>query len=363
MSTPPARASRILTRKPIQAGGIVRRAVLFGVLSGVLSGVLGACGGQAEQPPPEIAAAASIRAAAPEDHGHETAGYPRSLLGHDGVQVRLAAPPRRVVPASAGLVDLACSLLPPERLAGLPGQALAYSSLRDEASPYLQRPRFEVYAAEPVLGLRPDLVLADAWQSRETTESLRGAGVPVLVLGQLERSAQAESALRLLAEAFGTEDACDVVLAQLRARTDALAATGATRRGWRALSYVNGGTGGWVAGAGTTPDEWITMTGMTNAAAAWQGHARCSFEQLLELDPDLIVVSGRAAYDDMSGTAGLLRSEPALASLAALRGERVIVLDAWLYNTLGLHSVAAAEALARAADRAMATDAAGGDGR
>jgi ABC-type Fe3+-hydroxamate transport system substrate-binding protein len=257
------------------------------------------------------------------------------------------------VPASAGLVDLACALLPPERIAGLPGQALAYSGLRDPESPYRSRPQFEVYAAEPVLALEPDLVLADVWQARETTDRLREVGVPVLVLGRLERLDEAERALRLLAEAFGTEPECAAVLADLHARAQALRAGGGHRAGWRALSYVNGGTGGWVAGAGTTPDEWITLTGMTNAAEDYDGHARCSFEQLLALDPDLIVVSGRAAYDDMGGTAGLLRGESVLAGLSAVHADRIVVLDAWLYNTLGLYSVRAAEALAAAADAVM----------
>jgi iron complex transport system substrate-binding protein len=292
-----------------------------------------------------------------------SAGFPRSVTGADGAELSLPSPPRRVVPASAGLVDLACALLPPERLAGLPGQALAYSSLRDASSPYLQRPRFEVYAAEPVLALQPDLVLADAWQSAETTERLRAAGVPVLVLGRFERLEQAGEALRLLARALGTGRACGDVLDDLRARAQALVDGGAHRRGWRALSYVNGGTGGWVAGAGTTPDEWITLTGMTNAGAGFEGHARCSFEQLLELDPDLIVVSGRAAYDDMAGTAGLLRRERVLAGLSAVRRDRIVVLEAWLYNTLGLHSVLAAEALAGQADAVMGAGPGGGGAR
>ncbi|MHC5209354.1 MAG: ABC transporter substrate-binding protein [Planctomycetota bacterium] len=341
MPTLPARA-------PSCRQGVFRESVLAALLAAAMG-----CGTGGDSPAADAAASRMPDASS----GETDYGYPRTLTGSDGVALRLAAPPRRIVPASAGLVDLACALLPPERLAGLPGQALAYSSLRDEASPYLARPRFEVYNAEAVLALEPDLVLADVWQARETTERLRGAGVPVLVLDSLERLEQAEEALGLLASAFGTEAACAAYLADLRARADALGASSAHRREWRALSYVNGGTGGWVAGAGTTPDEWITLTGMRNAAAGLDGHARCSFEQLLELDPDLIVVSGRAAYDDMGGTAGLLRREAVLADLVAVREERIVVLDAWLYNTLGLHSVDAAEVLAESADAVM-TDAA-----
>jgi iron complex transport system substrate-binding protein len=356
MPIPPARATRPPERAP-HAFRAVRLAALT-----VLIAACCACGRDGEAEATAGTAAGAGTVAARPDAAPSPEGFPRTLLSFDGVELRLTAPPRRVVPASAGLVDLACALLPPERLAGLPGQALAYSSLRDESSPYLQRPRFEVYNAESVLGLAPDLVLADAWAARETTERLRAAGVPVLVLGQLERLDQAGEALLLLGSAFDAEAAAELLLADLRARADALREGGGPRRAWRALSYVNGGTGGWVAGAGTTPDEWITLTGMRNAAGGLQGHARCNFEQLLLLDPDLIVVSGRAAYDDMGGTAGLLRSEPALAGLGAVRAGRIVVLDAWLYNTLGLHAVTAAETLAAAADALMAAPAGAGGG-
>ena len=65
----------------------------------------------------------------------------------------------------------------------------------------------------------------------------------------------------------------------------------------------------------------------------------------------------------MGGTAGLLREESVLAELVAVREQRIVVLDAWLYNTLGLHSVHAAEALAVAADAVMGVSAAEGDAR
>ncbi len=265
---------------------------------------------------------------------------------------RVAGPPQAVVAASSGVVDLLCALLPPERIAGLPAQARDYSGRRQADDPYLARPSFELYAAEPILALRPDLVVSDRWGLAETSARLREAGLAVLELGSLETLPQVEQALVQLGEALHATETARQVAGSLRARAAHLVQRGSAWSGRRALAFSHGGTGGWVAGRGTSADTFITLAGLTNAAAesGIDGHARCSFEQLLVLDPDLIIVSGRADWDDLSSAARLLRSEPALARLQAVRHDRIVVLEAWLYSTVGPHLVTAAEALAAAVE-------------
>src|SRR5262245_13882165 len=93
-----------------------------------------------------------------------------------------AGPPQRIVPVRATAVDMVCALVAPERIAGLPSQALEYSTLHDADAALRARVKFDAYVAEPVLALEPDLVVIDPWQAPETTERLRGAGLRVLVL-------------------------------------------------------------------------------------------------------------------------------------------------------------------------------------
>jgi iron complex transport system substrate-binding protein len=248
------------------------------------------------------------------------------------------------------LVDLVTALVPPERIAALPRQALAFSGLRDASSPYLARPQFEVYTAEPLLALQPDLVVADRWQAADTGQRLREAGIAVLEVGRMERLSEVRATLRLLADATDTQAACDALLADMDARLAALAASAPRRAGLRALAYTNGGTGGWVAGGGTTADEWITLAGLANAAADKRSHVRFTFEELLLLDPDVIVVSSQQGAGGDGGTSALLRGEPALASLRAVRQDFIVPMPAWLYDTISQHIVTAAEVLAAGVD-------------
>ena len=276
---------------------------------------------------------------------------------HETPVTAAAGPPQRIVPASAGVVDLVAALVPPERIAGLPSQALFFSAAgaRPADPALLERPRFQAYAAEPILALAPDLVVCDRWSRADTTERLREAGVTVLELDDLESLSSVRAALLQLGERLGAQDACAATLADLDARSKRLADGAAHRAGWRALAYSNGGGGGWAAGAGTTADEWIRLAGLRNAGAEGGrvGHVRCSFEELLALDPDLIVVSDRADGGGEGVSARILREEPGLANLRAVRLDRILVLEAWLFSGIGPQIVTAAETLAPLADAAM----------
>ncbi len=308
----------------------------LGSLGVVVGGVSSACR-------PGAGDRAAGDAAAPDPGAADPAGA-------DGG--RPGPAPRRIIPASAGLADLVCALVPPERIAALPSQVRDYSGLRDGGERYLERPEFDVFATESVLAFGPDLVITDPWQNVATSDRLREAGVPVLVAGPTETLADVRAALRGLAEALGADEAGARVQADLDGRLAALAAGAPRRAGLRALAYSNGGTGGWAVGAGTAGDEWIRLAGCVNAAAAAgrAGHGRCSFEELLALDPDVLVVPGTLADGELSATARLLRDEPALRTLRALGAGAVVILPPWLFDTVSQHIVTAAETLAAAID-------------
>jgi iron complex transport system substrate-binding protein len=349
MTMPCRSASRALPALPATPPALLAAGLILAL--GALAAGLAGCGpdgpGLADSEVDEATLAA----------GDAAVGFPRRIVLPGGGELLLEAAPQRLVPASSAAVDLLLALVPPERLAGLPGQALDFSALADrgpEDTDALTRPRFKVYAAEPLLALDPDLVLADGWQLADTTQRLREAGVPVLELRALESLDDVRATLLLLGSICDEQPRARAVVADLDARVEALARTADRRAGATVLAYSNGGSGGWLAGAGTCADEWIRLAGLRNAAADRVGHQRCSFEELLVLDPDLIVVSGPSSYDGKGATERLLREEPALAGLRALAGGRIIALPAWLYDTVSQNMVTAAEALARGADAALA---------
>jgi iron complex transport system substrate-binding protein len=263
-----------------------------------------------------------------------------------GAPARAALAARRVVPASATAVDLVAALVEPARIAGVPEQALEYSVLHDAGEEHAAIPRFEAYLAEPVLALRPDLVVIDPWQAPETTARLRRTGVDVLALPEIRGWADARRALEIAGARLGEADRARELVAALEARIARLRERAASRPQLRALAYSNFGGAGSSAGSGTTVDAMFELAGLRNALAerGTGGHVGLTFEELLGLDPDVIVVSRPLkmpegpAGDRGGASERLLYSEPRLASLRAVAERRVVALPAWLYAT-GSHEI------------------------
>jgi iron complex transport system substrate-binding protein len=273
-----------------------------------------------------------------------------------------ASTPQRIVPASATAVDLVAALVPPERVAGFPEQALEYSTLHAGDPRFDRAARFNAYLAEPVLALDPDLVVIDPWQAPETTARLREAGIRVLVVPEIHSWPQARAALEMLAGELDARAAGGALLADLDSRVAALRQHGAAGPKLRALCYSNYGAAGSTAGAETTLDEVMRLAGLSNAVAdlGRVGHGGIDFELLLVLDPDVIVTSlplkmeAGPAGDRGGASAQLLYGEPSLAQLRAVREKRIVSLPAWLFATGSHEIVHAAEELSAQVDALLA---------
>lgn len=291
-------------------------------------------------------------------------GYPRDVDLGNGRTFHVANRPERIVAASARLIDFAAALVPPERIAGFAVQAVEYTTFDQNAGQYLARPSFRDYYAEPVMALEPDLVLADPWQSIDTRVRLEAAGIAVLVLPDAVTIDEMIARLELLGRALGAEDRAKVVTEELRSRVRVLAERAAAQPRLRALSYSNFGSQGYSAGARTTIDEILRMAGLENVLTSRgiEGHVTITFEQLIDFDPDAIVLSeplnaptGHAG-DRGGASETLLLTEESLAELRAVQGRRFLRLPAGLFASGSQGIVAAAEWLAREVDALRARD-------
>lgn len=268
--------------------------------------------------------------------------------------VSATARPERIVAASATAVDIVVTLAGLERMVGVPAQALEYSVLHEGRPEPRAITRFEAYLAEPVLALRPDLVVIDPWQAPETTAQLHAVGVEVLTLPTVRNFSDAREALVVASAALKDAELSTRALADFDRRIEALRAQGRQRK-LRGLAYSNFGGAGSTAGRDTTVDALFEVLGIVNQVAqrGTVGHAGMTFEDLLAFDPDLILVSeplrmGEGPSGDRGGAAErILRGEPSLAGLRALREDRVVSLPAWLFATGSHELVTAAEELAR----------------
>jgi len=267
--------------------------------------------------------------------------------------------PQRIVPGNTAAAEFLATILGDEgapHFAALPEQVDAYSNLDFTKAPWSSIARFSRYEPEPLITLRPDLVVTHAWQSADTTQILRGQGIAVLVLDSARGYEDIRGQLASLGEALGAGDRATRAVAALDERIAKLGSSVGRRAGLRVLEYSNDGTGGWTAGLDTTADAMIRLAGMRNAAAeaSLHGHTRLDSERLLLIDPDVLVVGSPARDETGSPTKGVLEGVAEYSSLAAVKHGRIVVLPAALLSSDSPCLVDAAERLAAEVDLVLA---------
>ena len=162
--------------------------------------------------------------------------------------------------------------------------------------------------AEDVLLIRPDIVVASAFDKRSTRELLKAKGLHLVELAVPKTLDEARQQIREAGDITGHPDRAAVEIARLDAAL-ARARRAVSERHYRVLPLSRRG---WVAGSDSFVGSLLGETGLRSAAGdlgfAFGGFA--SLEAIVNLRPDFIVVSqaGDTAKDD--GQAFLLH--PAL---------------------------------------------------
>jgi iron complex transport system substrate-binding protein len=162
--------------------------------------------------------------------------------------------------------------------------------------------------AEDVLLIRPDIVVASAFDKRSTRELLKAKGLRLAELTVPRTLEEARQQIREVGDLIGHPDRATAEIARLDAAL-ARARRAVSERHYRVLPLSRRG---WVAGSDSFVGSLLGETGLRSAAGdlgfAFGGFA--SLEAIVKLRPDFIVVSqaGDRARDD--GQAFLLH--PAL---------------------------------------------------
>lgn len=262
-----------------------------------------------------------------------------------GSTVRVPERAVRIAAGNVGTLELALGIVPMERFAAVPAEGYEYSVLGDDPALLDGKLQYATFEAEAVLAGDPDLVLASDWQALETCSALERAGVPVIRVPTPASWSDLEATLRDLGAVLGEPAAAEQICAALAARRKALLARAKPYAQLRALVYSNYGAGGATAAKGSTWEAIFTAAGLKNAAtvAGMAGHPTLDLEALIDLDPDILVLS-----NDVTGEATLaeLRALPPGSGLRPLApGGLILRLPQTLFATSSQHMLDAAESL------------------
>jgi iron complex transport system substrate-binding protein len=201
---------------------------------------------------------------------------------------------------------------------------------------------------EHLLSLRPDLVLAVPGVGEAPSE-LGPYGIPVLVLAPRDLEGVYRN-IELLGAVLRVPDSARALTRALRGRVAAVRARVAGARRPRVFYEVDGvdPVRPFTAGPGTFVHELLELAGAENVAAAARGAwPQLSLEQLLKMDPEIVLLGDTLGVNHPQTPEMVLR-RPGWERLTAIRRRAVRTVDGTLVTRPGPRIAGGLEAMARA---------------
>lgn len=253
--------------------------------------------------------------------------------------------PMRIVAANTGAADILSEMIDPKRLAAVPAQVEDYASDPAFWKTHAAIPRFEKFHAESILGFRPDLVISSAFQDGVTAAAIEQQHVPILFLKDFESLDGIRNSIDSVGKTVNAQAEAQKMLAKFDAELKTVAVALKGKLPVSVIVYSNFGTG-YTVGSGVCQDDILTRAGGRNLAAehGMKGNAPITFEQLLRIDPEFIVVAGDDGLN--SPQAKLLLNEPALKELRAVKNRKIAVVHQRWFDALSQYAVFAVKEIA-----------------
>jgi len=237
-----------------------------------------------------------------------------------GRPVRIESTPERIISLGPSITEIIFALDLGDRLVGVtdycdyPEEA---KSIERVGSPF---PGFNM---ERIVALEPDLVVSVAGL---IVQQLEQVGVTVVVIQPRDING-IYSDIQLVGQLSDKRDKAEKLVASLRKRVDAVIAKNSVAAGKPTVFYEVDGSWNannpWTTGYATFQDDLINLAGGTNIAAGRSGWYEMSIEEILNTDPDLIVLE-----DYQYGvTPDSIASRAGWSSLTAVKKGRVYPIE------------------------------------
>jgi len=248
------------------------------------------------------------------------------LTDQTGRQVQVPSSPQRVVALAPSLTECVYALDRGNRLVGV-------SANSDYPAPASELPEVGTYVApdlERIVSLKPDLCLATRdGNPRSLVRRLEELGIPVFALDPRDLE-QVLDSLRLLGHVLNAKTEAEELVGNLNRRIHRVKERVARAEHRPRVFYQIGTSPIVSAGSDTFIHELIRMAGGTNLAAGSKQYPRYSREEVLVLDPEVIIVSSMTKNKGLTRKVRGMWSE--FPSIEAVRSGRIHAVDADCLN-------------------------------
>lgn len=282
-----------------------------------------------------------------------TIGFPVAIVDALNQTIYIPAMPHRVVTLDPASTEMVLAVGAASQLVGVDNNSLTYlpppfnytiNKLYQNGSVASIGSTWSSPSVEAILALRPDLVIGTAgWGYNDYIASvLSQYGIPVLLLPSSSSLSDVYKSIIMVGEATGhVKEAVSIVendsamISSLESRLQGLPEVRVAVILWVNPTYV--------AGGGTFQNDLVMLGGGVNAFANSSGWPVVTAEELLEANPQVIILMSNGGLFNESYLIQWLNSSigPAYKNISAIASGRVYLVEGWYESVLSEPSVLA----------------------
>lgn len=255
----------------------------------------------------------------------------------------LQAAQERIISAGSAVTELILALHAEQSLV-----AVDVTSQLPEGQPLPKIGYHRRLSAEGLLALSPTkLIGSDEMGPAPVLQQLKSTGVDIEVVNTQANVDGLKARIDQIAAILNKPQEAQQLKSLVDQQVQSLKANQPTEQKKKVLFLlIHEGRTANVAGTDTTPDAIIRLAGAINPAAdKITAYKPLSSESMVEMQPDVILVSGRS-FEKLGGPDAIIKMMPLLAATPAGQNKQIMAIDgAALVGGLGLKSLAEAKRL------------------
>lgn len=245
--------------------------------------------------------------------------YPLSVTDQAGHPVTIKKQPVRIASVTEGTDEILSGLVPKSDVVMVTSDATnpTYSNVVSWAKGI---PSIAQANAEQVIAVHPDLALLATYTKQGVVQQIEQAGTPVYEFGNFNSIQDIENNIEILGKLVNQPGKAQQLVTTMQQK---IAAVESAVKGQSKLTVLDDGSFGYAGGTGTTANDIIVDAGGINAAAKLKGWQKVTDEEIVKMNPDVIIDSS-----DDAGFKKQVLNDPALQSVSAVKNHRVYILPA-----------------------------------
>jgi iron complex transport system substrate-binding protein len=250
---------------------------------------------------------------------NQTTTYPLKVTDGGDHKVTIAKQPKHIASVTVGTDEILSGLVPKKDIAMV--TTLATDPTQSNIVSFAKGiPSIQTANAEQIIAVHPDLVLAASYTQAGVVNQLAQANIPTYEFASFNSEKDIENNIEEVGKLVNEQSKAKALVNQM---TGQIVAIHKAVQRQKPVTILDDSSYGYVAGKGTTVNDMIVDAGAKNAAASMSSWAKITDEEVVKLNPDIIIYSS-----DDTGFGNKLLHNKSLQTVNAVKNHRVYAIKA-----------------------------------